>query len=528
MRRDVSPKIVVGPNDTMPDVLIRLQPATGGRATLAIPSSSSLFLTASEFRALKAAAEAQRIILTVETDDRLRRQLANMFHISVVDLLPSAVDELPGAEVLPQPIPEPPANGDRRRPVPTTPPPWDPQKDIDPDETEAEELPSPTEPRKLPISPKMLGIAAGGAVLLLILGVVAAFLLQSATVALTLRRSPVVADVTFGVVTPGTAAIDGVAFTVNAEPVTFDVPFTLTVPVTGVEREPDQIAGGTIALRNTGSEAIEIAAGTTFTDRNGVEYEFTGPVTVPAGSEVDGPGRAIGSIQASLGGEAANRDTGLLSGQLENGIYYSNRDGPIAGGTDFKRAVVAQEDIDGLLAAANQQLPEAARNFALPDGRQVVPGTVDAGEFTYTLNAEAGDPADSITIDARMTVQAFAFSVSDVTNQAAASMEATLTQSAGAGSEVVSGTVSYGVPELVEDRGAAAVFRLQASADTRPLLSAERKDEIARAVAGKNVDDATVFLQSLPEVAAVRIESSPGFLPARIPGSAGKIEIETS
>ena len=94
MRHTESTKIVVGANDTIPDVLTRMRTATGGSATIAIPASSSLFLTASEFRALKATTDQARITLTVETDDRLRKQLANMFRIPVVELLPGAVSDL--------------------------------------------------------------------------------------------------------------------------------------------------------------------------------------------------------------------------------------------------------------------------------------------------------------------------------------------------------------------------------------------------------------------------------------------------
>src|SRR5215216_867209 len=92
MRPNEPVKIVVGANDSVPDVLTRLRTATGGPATIAIPVASSLFLTASEFRALKATTDQSRITLTVETDDRLRKQLATMFKIPVIELLPGALD----------------------------------------------------------------------------------------------------------------------------------------------------------------------------------------------------------------------------------------------------------------------------------------------------------------------------------------------------------------------------------------------------------------------------------------------------
>jgi hypothetical protein len=141
MRRVASPKIVVGPNDSMPDVLTRLRTATGGPASLAIPASSSLFLTASEFRALKAASEQARISLTVESDDRLRKQLATMFHIPVIDLLPGAVSDLEAQPAEPETLP--PAIDEPKPIAPDLPkldlppalevaPKWEPRK---PDET---------------------------------------------------------------------------------------------------------------------------------------------------------------------------------------------------------------------------------------------------------------------------------------------------------------------------------------------------------------------------------------------------------
>jgi len=70
---DPTIRIVVGPNDAVPEILSRLRAGRAASAIVTIPAASSLFLTASEFRALKATAEQARRILTIETDDRLRK-----------------------------------------------------------------------------------------------------------------------------------------------------------------------------------------------------------------------------------------------------------------------------------------------------------------------------------------------------------------------------------------------------------------------------------------------------------------------
>src|SRR5687768_12534450 len=115
-------KIIVGSNDLMPQVLARLRARFGMPATVTIPASSSLFLTASEFRALKSEADYAHVALTVETDDRLRRQLATMFGLPVVDLLPSAVAQLPKPAPAPAVKRAAPAKPERIAPKPAAPP----------------------------------------------------------------------------------------------------------------------------------------------------------------------------------------------------------------------------------------------------------------------------------------------------------------------------------------------------------------------------------------------------------------------
>jgi hypothetical protein len=535
MRNPNLAKVVVGANDSIPDVLTRLRTATGGNATLAIPAASSLFLTASEFRALRATVDQSRITLTVETDDRLRKQLATMFQIPVVDLLPGAVSTLE------EPPPPPPAPEEPPKlpsvlpdlpkldlpPAKEVAPKWEPREPDSTDENGLEPLPE-RKRRSIPIQGKKLGIGVGAVLLIAALALVAAYFLQTATVAITVKRQPVTADLTYAVVSSGAKEPDGAVFSIQASPVTLEVPYRETIPVTGELREPDQIAAGNIALRNPTDAPIEIAAGTSFAAKDGVEYVFASEVTVPAADASNGAGRAEGQVRAAIGGENANREIGMLSGKLENGVYYSNRDSIVAGGSDKITRVVDQKDIDQLVANANAQLPQRIIGAPLQDGRVVLPGSVQAGELDYTTDHQAGDVVESVTIEATMVLSAMAFAPGDAVAQATNQLQSDLQANTPAGFELESQTVTFADPVLVNDQGNAGLYTLTANASARAVIDDSQRDAVAEAIAGMDVDKAEAYLKEQPFVERAEISSSPGFLPKRVPGNAGRIEIQTS
>jgi hypothetical protein len=530
MRATEPTQIVVGANDAIPDVLTRLRTATGGSATLIIPAASSLFLTASEFRALKATTDQARITLTVETDDRLRKQLATMFKIPADDIRPAAPDQRPEPEPHATFVEAPPVSAvapDLPKldlaPAIEVVPKWEPREDGDDNGDDLEIPPR----RKVAIPFRAIGVGLAALVAVVALAAAAEYLLRTGTVEIILARQPVSAELTYAVVSPGAETPEGALFTVNAEPVTLEVPYRETIDVTGELREPDQIATGRIALRNPSSDPVEIAAGETFTDRNGVDYTFVDPVNIPAADESTGAGRADASIRAAVGGEAANRDIGMLSGQLDNGIYYSNRDTAVAGGSDRVTRVVSQEDIDQLVANANQQLQQRLVGAPLPDGRIVLPGTLQPGELEYTTDHQPGEQVETVSIDASMVVSAMAFNPADAVLQATDQLESSLEAATPAGYQLEHETLTTASPVLVNDQGNAGLYVLTATADALPVIDDATRDQIAGAVTGLGPDDAEAIVRAYPFATDVTVTTSPGILFSSLPGNAGKIEIET-
>jgi hypothetical protein len=501
-------RIVVGPNDAVPAILSRLRAGRAASATITIPASSSLFLTASEFRALKATAEQARRILTVETDDRLRKQLAEMFGLPVVDLTEeprpvagktSVVNLETGRGVLES------ADG------------------VDGETNPVVRAAGRPRPSRGFSQGKLIGIIGAVIALLAVAALVVAYLLQTATIEITAKRAPVTANLTFAIAQPGVNAPAGSAFTLQARSVTLNVPFTAKAATTGRARTPGATAAGKVELRNTSTSDIAIAAGTSFTSFDGVQYFFPNAVTVPAmDKKTNAPGQATAQVSASAGGKSGNKDVGLLTGKLDSGVYYSNRDNPIEGGSDSAAQGVSQADIDGLVAQANQKLPQLAASQDAGNGLTVLPGSVKSGQLNYTVDHKVGDDAKELTINASMSVTALAYSANDLKSAAMASAQNALASQVPSGYQLVPESVNVGEPATANGQYSVAV-----KADARATISDARAKEIAKAVAGKSVSDAKAFLGTLPEVQSVDISSSPGFLPARIPSNASKITVKT-
>ena len=74
-----SGRIEVGPDDALPDLLLRVKATRGDEAVIVIPDDIGILLTATEFRTLKATADQVRVAITLETNDKLRAQLREFY-----------------------------------------------------------------------------------------------------------------------------------------------------------------------------------------------------------------------------------------------------------------------------------------------------------------------------------------------------------------------------------------------------------------------------------------------------------------
>lgn len=547
---------------------------------LQIPPGSSLFLTASEFRALKDVSDRQRVSVVVETEDPLRRQLATMFGLRALEVgapprprpLPDPLDSSP--DVLPRvaapepvsitsrsngraslapgdsagaassetrgdsPDPEAPTNrgrpGEARQVAGF-------ETGFAPDSAYQDDSPDPDarewdQPRSQRLRPSrravVIVIAALAMAVLIALGAlaVAAFVFARADVVIDLKQQPVTAQTTLHVVADDVGADIANGAVVRGRYVTIDVAIDQTAPTTGSGKIGQSPATGSIELANLTDAEVEIEAGTVGTGDTGVEFQITNTVTVPAASD-QGPGQANAQVQVILPGTQGNLGGGELSGRLENGVFFSNRLTALAGGTDTDGRIVSEADQQSLRDAAHSAVSdEAGRQFAatLESGTTAIPATFEIGKPKVTFDHYPGDAAESLTIHAVYTVTALTYRADDANEQLREQLLPALGASAPQGFEIDQTSLRLADPEPIADAdpdSAGADFTVTASARAVARFTPEDEAALAEQLSGSSETDAEALLSDNPAIDDFSIDYSPPWPVLSMPDDADRIDI---
>jgi hypothetical protein len=543
-----NPTVVVTADETLSDIVDRLREAArGGRTVdLIIPIDSALLLTAREFRTLKDDIDEDRVAVQMRTADPLRLQLAGRLGIPAGPLprprvvaAPAAIateppqiaadaptvrsEDWPGETAVAEPILRPPPESH-----------WPSQNGLsgESDDASADGEPAPeidqeggsaNPPRRwLPVAAALVGLVAAA-----LLGI--RFVLPQAVVTIVPRTAPVSAAVVFDVTTDGRPIDEQAAFAVTPQQRQVEVVWEGSVPVSGVRVEPDGTANSAIELRNASTEPLAVEAGTTVATETGVEFAFTETVTVPATDPATGrPGAATGTVQAVKPGSGGNVGTGEIGGRLPNGVYYSNRMQPAAGGSDKEFPVVAQEDLDALRAEANNAAPELAAEVVTRDqpGEEILLSTVTVSGQDDSFDHQVGDDAAEIRLRSTLTVDVLTFDG----EAAKAKYEQVIVDRLGAdapeGFAIAPDDIVFEGPIETKQGDADVRLEVKAHADAIAELDDTERAALADQLAGASPADAAAILARRPEIAEYRVDYHPVWLPEQMPNNAGRIQLE--
>lgn len=375
-------------------------------------------------------------------------------------------------------------------------------------------------------SPQLLTGIALLAALVIITAVT--FILPSARVRLELASLPINAELLFDVTTDGQPLDDRAAFALAGELVEMTVVVEASLPTTGVQVVPDGVATGTVRLANPAPAEVSIEAGTILTTESGAEFSLVDPVVVPAADPSSGaPGEVDAAIQAVNPGSGGNVATGEIGGRLDSGVYYSNRQEATAGGSDREVPVVAQADLDQLLAMADAEMVEQVAAQLPGGGRQVVVApSLTVLERAETFDHEVGAEAETVSLRAERTVSVLAYDPADASERLAAELSDQLAANVPDGFEL--GPVALGAEDiaLVDGTAAGARYRVSSEATAPLALSGDRKAELASQLAGKSPSEVEEILASWPQVTTFDIEPGFALFTSNMPANAGRIEID--
>ena len=542
---DKNPSVVVTSEETLPDVVVRLREAArGGRVVdLVVPIDSPLLLTAREFRTLKEATDEERIAVLLRTSDPLRLQLAERLGIRAralprprvaapVALAPAPVvhvpdaasgsdEDWPGETARTDPI---------SRPDPESH--W-PDQNGSADPSDEPFLQEETIPEPGPRNPprRWLPVAAVLAVLVMATVLAIRYVVPQATIRIVPRTAAVASALRFDVTADGQPLDDAAAFALAPQQQRLEVVWEGAAPVTGVRIEPDGTATSAIELRNASAEPLTVDAGTTITTETGVEFVFADAVTVPPADAATGAaGAASGTVHAAQAGSGGNVGTGELGGRLANGVYYSNRMGPAAGGTDKEFPVVAQADLDGLVAAAREEAPAlaAAAVAAEQPGAAILPSSVEIAEQRDAFDHGVGDEIGEVSLNATLTIDVLTYDGAAARERYETALAARLADEAPEGFAVGAEDIAYDAPAVVEDGDRGARLEVAASAEAEAVLDEAERAALAAELAGASPEEAAAMLKASAEIAEFSVDYHPSWLAPRMPNSAGRIQFEVA
>jgi hypothetical protein len=536
--------ITVAVSDTLPSLLSRIS-ANGGAIRLVIPLGSSLFFTANEFQALKSVAEMNGRTLTVATDDPLRQHLASMFDLPFVGEEEGLQLEPPKAEGAEPASPqiadatEPnqhPAWTAVAAPVAAT----TTTETTSTSEPKAEFKESQAKPDASPVSSssppsrfgnrrKIFGIAGAVVAVAIVIGLaVAIFLVPRATVAVHLKETPVSSSIIFGISTDPSAVQSGSEMTITGGTVEADVTIESSAPVTGQKSVPDKTASGKVVFSNPTTKEVTLDKGTKLTGDVGAVFLLDDRIKAPAGKP-GAPGLIEGKVTSAEPGTKGNLKQGELSGKLDSGVYFSNRNEAMQGGTDRAVQVVSAADLEAAQKAADSQLSEAAATAlddALTSGHKIVESSIAAGTTDYTFDHQEGDEASTINATARTHVTALDYDESDLRAQLTGALTPKLADAAPNGYELAPDTIQIGELALVQDLPHGAEYRVTADASAVAKFTGEDQQQLADQLVRKSNSSATTLLRGVGAIDSFSIDYKPALLPDRMPSNANRIDFE--
>ena len=553
---DAPTTIRVDPNDSLPAILEKIKGVAGKSAVLEIPDHCPVLLTATEFRTVKELADREGIELALHTDDRLRMQLASMFGLR--NMVSAAAQPTEGWRPPQTMLGSPRAYGTWKSAT------KDPETDGEEEPTAEPEPGTRSRRRKRgdvvnassfkPLGEREEGDDTGAldylnprtaflnarnigriVAVVLVLGILAFaagwYYMPAVTVRATLKQEPVGTELIYSVSAPGAQLPSDVAFSAPATEQSATVEFTIRVPSTGVQRTPDKTAAGSVQLRNPGESEVTVPKGTSLSVYKGTAFTTNDEVKVPAAKDGQ-PGEAAVDITAAKPGGASNLPVGMLTGRLDDlGIFYSNRDKAIEGGTDREVKIVSEADIAKLEEQVKTNLGRATADGwtrQLPEGQAVVGPSVQASQPDYTIAQKPGDVADEVTLTGTVDATGLVYDLADVKAQAQEFFQSELQAQVPEGYALDASSVTLGEPEVLAEAPDGVQYRVAATGVANAVFDDNAQAKLAEDLAGGSRGDAEASLAGVSQFASWDLTQSPGWWPKRMPQGADRVTVEVS
>src|SRR5258708_8873183 len=199
---------------------------------------------------------------------------------------------------------------------------------------------------------------------------------------------------------------------------------TASTPATG-QKETGDPAKGSITVYNKQTVPVTLSKGTIIISSNNLKFTLDQSVTVASASGANDPtapttpGTTHGNVTASTFGIDYNLPSNTKLTVSDNSSIAAKNDIAFSGGTKKELTVVAQADIDKLIAQETKDLGDKAKNDMQKNTSQdkvILPVFTKSDMTKKTLDHKAGDEAKTVTLQAIITYQSVAYDKNDLKN----------------------------------------------------------------------------------------------------------------
>jgi hypothetical protein len=351
--------------------------------------------------------------------------------------------------------------------------------------------------RPLPAWLAWVGYGLFAALIALLLGLFARFVLPAATITLSPGTAPI-SVVTSLVANPDLEASDLQSQQIKGRLLESIIEEVGTSTTTGSLQKPTLKATGQVTFSNLGTASVRVPSGTIVSTGTGtpVSFRTTSDAEIPGGV-----GQRVSVFVEALepgveGNVRANTITNI-DGPLRFRARVSNPEGTGGGGSELVRAVT-QEDKDRLLAEtvarAEARAAETLRARLQP-GEWLPDESVQTFVVAQAFDQYNDDEADQVALTVRLLAQGVAVNEAEARDV----LQAAVQQQIPADGKLVATSLTAARMPGAErvDRG--VEFTVTVNADyVVPIEPAEVRD----AVAGKGLDEAAALLQERWNLAA--------------------------
>lgn len=292
----------------------------------------------------------------------------------------------------------------------------------------------------------------------------------------------------------------------------------------------EEKATGVIRVYNAYSTSSRTLVPSRFVSADGKLFWSIKKIVIPGARYEKGklvPGEIDVEVEAAEPGEDYNigPSTFALPALAGSSLYttiYGRSFSDMSGGFIGEASQISQEDIDRAEIALTEELKEQSREFfktTVSEDFVLLDETISQEIMEASSSLEAGTEAESFMFQVKIKSEGIGFKRSDLENFAKSRIN--LNMQEGTILQEESLEINYSFLEEKIDEDGKIVLSLEIKAK---VYSDIDLDELKKALLGKSLKEARIFLENLPGVTKVELKSWP-FLKSKIPEDMEEIEV---